>query len=360
MAEINSFPNNSDEYIGAEEVMRWLHGRTKGVYGGTGNAAVSAVANSMSVSVAPGIGWITDSDGDGICWWSDSAITLTIDAAESTGTLNRIDRVIVEWKTTDYSDKPEIKVLKGTNASTASAPSLTNSSSVRQISLARISIPAGTTSLAPLNIIDERMDETVCGIVTETVTADTSMIVAQYEEALQTLLSAISQAWSGAISDGSITREKLSQDLSDEIGVSSVNGESGAVVLDAEDIGAMEEWDLLWENASLSSAFAAQDITLNLSGYDFLMCVYAYATSTPTPRQSNIFPNTIGTSVTVQFISGVSAATAYVNIRSASISETGIHFSSSYRRSLNATAAPSEGSGQCIPVAVYGIKGLNG
>ena len=48
MATINSFPNNADEYIGAEEVMRWLHGRTSGVYGGAGNAAVTAVSGEMN------------------------------------------------------------------------------------------------------------------------------------------------------------------------------------------------------------------------------------------------------------------------------------------------------------------------
>lgn len=209
MAEIKSFPNNSDEYIGAEEVMHWLHGRTSGVYGANGNAAVSAVANAMQVQVAPGIGWIVDAADNGICWWFDNAITLDIDSAEATGTLNRIDRVVVEWLTTDYADLPTIKILKGTDASTAAPPSLTNNSTVRQLSLARISIPAGTTELSPLNIIDERMDETVCGIVTETVTADTSMISAQYEEALQDLLDAISQAWQGEISDESITTAKL-------------------------------------------------------------------------------------------------------------------------------------------------------
>ena len=209
MAEINSFPNNSDEYIGAEEVMHWLHGRTKGVYAGAGNAAVSAVQNAMQVTVAPGIGWITDADGEGVCWWFDTTQTLDIDQAESTGTLNRIDRIIIEWKTTDYADKPEIKVLKGTNASTATAPALTNSSSLRQISLARVSIPAGTTSLTSLLITDERADTTVCGVVTETVTADTSVIQTQYEAALAELQSAITQAWSGVISDGAITTAKL-------------------------------------------------------------------------------------------------------------------------------------------------------
>lgn len=219
MAEIiSSFPNNADEYQGAEEVMKWLHGRTKGVYAGDGNAAVSAVQNAMQVQVAPGIGWITDANDDGICWWFDAAVTLDIDAAESTGTLDRIDRVIIEWKTTDYADKPELKVLKGTSSSSATAPALTNNSSTRQISLARISIPAGTTELTALNIIDERLDPAVCGIVTETASADTSGIVAQYEEAVDQLLTAISQAWSGEISDGAITYEKLAPSLQEELG----------------------------------------------------------------------------------------------------------------------------------------------
>ena len=189
MAEISSFPNNSDIYQGAEEVMRWLHGRTKGVYAGIGNAAVSVVAGSMQVQVAPGIGWITDSDDNGVCWWFDSAITLDIDPAEATGTLNRIDRVIVEWKTTDYADLPEVKILTGTSASTAVAPALTNNSTVRQLSLARISIPAGTTELTSVLITDERLDPEVCGLVTESVAADTSVINSQF----QALLASIQQ-----------------------------------------------------------------------------------------------------------------------------------------------------------------------
>lgn len=178
MAIISSFPNNYDEYIGAEEVMRWLHGRTSGVYGAGGNAAVTAVPNSMQVSVAAGIGWLTDADGNGIVWWSSAADALTIDPAHST--LNRIDRIIVEWYVGDYSNKPEIRVLKGTNASTPSAPALTNNTLYRQLSLARVSIPAGTTEITNMLITDERLDPAVCGIVTETVTVDTTMIDSQF------------------------------------------------------------------------------------------------------------------------------------------------------------------------------------
>lgn len=181
MATINSFPNNADEYIGAHEVMRWHHGRTSGVFGADGNAAVTAVQNEMKVSVSAGIGWLTDANGDGIVWWFDSAQTLTIDPAESSGLLNRIDRVIVRWYVGDYADKPEIMILKGTDGSTASPPAINTDARYRDISLAQVSIPAGTTAITPQLITDERQNPAVCGIVTETVTVDTSEINNQFQ-----------------------------------------------------------------------------------------------------------------------------------------------------------------------------------
>ena len=55
MAEIKNFPNNVDEYIGAQNVMKWLHGRTSGVFGADGNLSVTANGN-MTVSVSDGVG----------------------------------------------------------------------------------------------------------------------------------------------------------------------------------------------------------------------------------------------------------------------------------------------------------------
>lgn len=51
--------------------------------------------------------------------------------------------------------------------------------------------------------------------------------------------------------------------------VTSVNGANGSVVLDADDVGAMSKWVLLWTNASPTSSFASQTVQLDLSGYDF-------------------------------------------------------------------------------------------
>ena len=188
MANIKSFPNNQDEYIGAEDVMKWLHGRTSGVFAANSNAATAAVANTMAVTVSDGVGWITDASGDGIVWWNDtektsgSKLQLSISAADSV--LNRIDRVVVTWTTTNYAALPTITVLKGTAASTATAPALTNNTTTRQLSLARISVKAGTTSITNSMITDERLDASVCGLVTEQVSIDTSMINNQVQAVL--------------------------------------------------------------------------------------------------------------------------------------------------------------------------------
>lgn len=191
MAEIKSFPNNQDVYVGAEWVMKWLHGRTSGVFGAENNLATSAVSDSMSVEISDGVGWLANDKGDGIVFWNDSEQTngsklrLTHDVAD--GVLNRIDRIVVTWATTNYVALPTISILKGTASSSPVAPSLTNNSTQRQISLAKVSIPAGTVSLSASMITDERLDPSVCGIVTESISIDTSTMQNQFE----VLLSAI-------------------------------------------------------------------------------------------------------------------------------------------------------------------------
>lgn len=190
MANIKSFPNNQDVYIGAEDVMKWLHGRTSGVFAAGGNASVSALSDSaMAVTVSDGLGWMANAGKDGVVWWIDNEAVngskLRLDFDPADGVLNRIDRVIVEWKTTNYVDYPEVKVLKGSLSSKATAPALTNNSTVRQISLAKISIVAGTTAITSSMITDERLDASVCGLVTESVKIDTSTMDAQFKTLLK-------------------------------------------------------------------------------------------------------------------------------------------------------------------------------
>ena len=189
MAEIKSFPNNQDVYVGAEWVMKWLHGRTSGVFGAEGNLAMTVVQDSMSIQISDGIGWLSNANGDGIVFWNDSEqtngrkLTLTHDVAD--GVLDRIDRIVVTWETTNYVALPTISILKGTASSKPAPPALTNNNIKRQISLAKVHIPAGTVSILASMVTDERLDPSVCGIVTETVKIDTSTIYDRVNKALK-------------------------------------------------------------------------------------------------------------------------------------------------------------------------------
>lgn len=200
MAEIKNFPNNVDEYIGAQNVMKWLHGRTSGVFGADGNLSVTANGD-MTVSVSDGEGWLANDKADGTVFWNDtkeqtgSELQLTISLADAVSP--RIDRVVVSWDTVDYAKKPRIEVLKGTAASTPVAPALTNNSLLRQISLAQIAIPAAASKITSANITDERLDSTVCGLVTDRVNVDTKVMQEQFAAFLTQIKTELDQLHAG-------------------------------------------------------------------------------------------------------------------------------------------------------------------
>ena len=200
MAEIKNFPNNVDEYIGAENVMKWLHGRSSGVFGADGNLSVTANGD-MTVSVSDGVGWLANDKADGTVFWNDtkeqtgSKLQLTISLPDAI--LPRIDRIVVSWDTVDYSEKPRIEVLKGTPNNVPTAPELTNNTLKRQISLARIYIAAAVSSISSDSITDERLDPDVCGLVTDWVSVDTTTMQAQFSALLEKVKTELAQLHGG-------------------------------------------------------------------------------------------------------------------------------------------------------------------
>lgn len=200
MAEIKNFPNNVDEYIGAENVMKWLHGRSSGVFGADDNLSVTANGD-MTVSVSDGVGWLANDKADGTVFWNDtkeqtgSELQLTIPLPDAI--LPRIDRIVVSWDTVDYSEKPRIEVLKGTPKNAPTAPELTNNTLKRQISLAHIYVAAAVSSISADSITDERLDPDVCGLVTDCVSVDTTTIQAQFSALLEKVKTELAQLHGG-------------------------------------------------------------------------------------------------------------------------------------------------------------------
>jgi len=95
----------------------------------------------------------------------DTAEEVTLDAGDA---LNpRIDRIVMEVNINDSTRAIVLKVVKGTPASSPTAPSLTRDlvgSNVFQVSLAQVLVPTSASLILDSNVTDERSDTSVCGV----------------------------------------------------------------------------------------------------------------------------------------------------------------------------------------------------
>lgn len=123
-------------------------GRNGVLYGSaSNNMEVYADSTGMQVKVRTGEVWIKGH-------WGEVASEKTLTIAAANATLSRKDRVVVRC---DFSnDLIELDVLTGTAASSPSAPALTQSSSIWEVSLAIVDIPASDTNISSSQVTDKR------------------------------------------------------------------------------------------------------------------------------------------------------------------------------------------------------------
>lgn len=88
---------------------------------------------------------------------------LTLTLSQASGTLPRIDRIVLRNDETER--KPSIFVKEGAFSSNPQAPELINNDVIQEKSLARIYVAAGAVEITQANITDERPDDTVCGFI---------------------------------------------------------------------------------------------------------------------------------------------------------------------------------------------------
>lgn len=160
-----AYPLNLDEYIGAECVQVWHYGRTTGVFSANTNLQVTAI-NSLGVGLKFGVAYLRINELGGAVFANTSDTTLVIDI--SSPTAPRIDRVVIRY--TEATQLIEPAILKGTPSSIPQAPAITRTREVYEISLAQVRVNAGSTIITAGNITDERLNESVCGLVRDGVT----------------------------------------------------------------------------------------------------------------------------------------------------------------------------------------------
>lgn len=140
--------------------------------------------NGMSVKVSKGGCHI-----EGALAYNDNAVTLSLEAANAT--LRRIDRVVARFNTSTNVRSIMVYVKTGTNATNPVAPALQRESNFWEIGLADITIPAGATSISASNILDTRMDDSLCGRVLPAIPYITQLgsLYEQYQQLVDSALS---------------------------------------------------------------------------------------------------------------------------------------------------------------------------
>ncbi|MEY8382729.1 hypothetical protein AALG83_06120 [Christensenellaceae bacterium 44-20] len=83
----------------------------------------------------------------------------------STTAQQRIDRIVLRLDTSLQTRKITLAVLTGEAAAQPVAPDLTRSGNVYEVSLARVHVGANALSVLPEQIVDERADSSLCGVV---------------------------------------------------------------------------------------------------------------------------------------------------------------------------------------------------
>lgn len=162
MAE-KSFPLENTVYT-AEDASLWFATRTSGVHA-SDQLGVTA-AGGLTVNVGAGVAWLKYADFAGVSYANTEAKTLQL--ATANANYPRIDRVVIRYSKSE--SRVYLAVKTGTAASSPSAPSVTRNSDTYEISLAQIRVNANASSISASNITDERMNNKVCGLMTDGVT----------------------------------------------------------------------------------------------------------------------------------------------------------------------------------------------
>ena len=149
-----------DRVYNAEDVCSYLDKIVgNGVFPDPSTSLQVRASSGMQVIVGAGQGWI-----QGHKMINTADLTLTLPAANSH--YDRYDHIIFAMDAQTSQRAMRIYVKSGTpSASPSITPQLTRTSTLYELCLASIRVPAGYTSITSAMITDRRMDSTVCGMV---------------------------------------------------------------------------------------------------------------------------------------------------------------------------------------------------
>lgn len=181
MAEFSLFYDSvdSDRNYSSEDFGKYFSSfLTNGIKNGGNNLKVEATTQIMKVTVLGGIGFING---------HFYILTENMDLSVDMDTQPRIDRVVLRHDATIGERRAFVTIKKGTASSNPIPPELIRNANVHELSLAQIKITPTSTQIPQANIIDERFNQDLCGIINSLITLDTADFEHQAEQLLESI-----------------------------------------------------------------------------------------------------------------------------------------------------------------------------
>ena len=163
-AIVTTYPLDGITYDAADAA-GYNSARTSGVYSAEEDYTVTP-GGGYTVKVSGGRAWVHPAKYVGYSIIKQEPDTVTLPLADAQRP--RIDRVVLRYDAA--ARKSYLLVLEGTPASTPTAPAISRTNLLYDLCLAQITRPAGSTAITAGNITDTRLDESLCGVMSDGVT----------------------------------------------------------------------------------------------------------------------------------------------------------------------------------------------
>lgn len=181
-AIVTTYPLDGITYDAADAA-GYNSARTSGVYSAEEDYTVTP-GGGYTVKVSGGRAWVHPAQYVGYSIIKQEPDTLTLPLADAQRP--RIDRVVLRYDAA--ARKSYLLVLAGTPASAPTAPAISRTSLLYDLCLAQIARPAGSTAITAGNITDTRLDESLCGVMSDGVTRiPTNQLLAEAQSRINAL-----------------------------------------------------------------------------------------------------------------------------------------------------------------------------
>lgn len=148
-----------------------------GVFYSSADRLKVTASEGMQLKIGKGAGFVK-----GRCYILEADTYVTLDTAD--GALNRIDRIVLRCSYTDRNITVQVK--KGAYSANPTASEVTRDADNYELVLADVRVNAGVITITAANITDQRLNTSLCGIVTGLVEqADTEEIFNEFYAYLQ-------------------------------------------------------------------------------------------------------------------------------------------------------------------------------